>query len=114
MIALFYDTRLDPYKVRVAKYGYNRGEFRLAFRFRGRTHIMVINRVTGAMCLECPATRYFKCDKDDVIKGMTEQESVFHALNIMVTAVYSDIAAVARPESVRRGSQKGEQNHVQH
>lgn len=109
MIAIFYDSRLDPHRVKITKYGYNNGKFRIAFRFRGWTHIMIINRVTGAMCLECPATRLFKYDKDDALKGMTEDESSYHALNIMVTAAYADIVVVARPESVRRGSRKGEQ-----
>ena len=87
-------------------YGRNNGKFRLAFRFRGRTHIVVINRVTGAMCLECPARKYFKYDKDDAIKGMTEEESAYHALNIMVTAAYTDIVVVARSGSARRESRK--------
>lgn len=112
MIAIFYDNRLDPHRVKCTVYGHNNGKFRIAFRFRGWTHIMIINRVTGAMCLECPATRYFKYDKDDALIGMTEEESVFHAMNIMVTAAYDDIAVVARPEKVRCGSRKGEQNHV--
>ena len=102
MIAIFYDTRLDPHRVKVTKYGHNKGKFRLALRFRGSTHIMVINRVTGAMCLECPTTRYFKYDKDDALKCMTEEESAYHAMNIMITAAYNDIAVVARPGSSRR------------
>ena len=108
MIALFYDIRLDSYRVKVTKYGHNNGKFRLAFRFCGSTHIMVINRVTGAMCLECPATTYFNYTKDDAIKGMTEEESAYHALNIMVTAAYNDIVVVARPGDARRKSQKGD------
>lgn len=114
MEAIFYDTRLDPHRIKCTVYGHNNGKFRLAFRFQGHTHIMIINRVTGAMCLECPATHYFKCDKDDALKGMTEKESVYHALNIMITTVYADIVVVARPEDFRGGSRKGEQNHVHH
>jgi len=106
MIALFYDTRLDPHRVKCTKYGHNKEKFRLAFRFRGCTHMMIINLVTGAMCLECPGTRYFKYDKDDALKGMTEEESAYHALNIMVTAMYSDIVVVARPGDARRKSRK--------
>lgn len=108
MEAIFYDIRLDPHRVKVTKYGRNNGKFRLAFRFRGWTHIMVINRVTGAMCLECPATHYFKYDKDDALKGMTEDEASYHALNIMITAAYNDIVVVARPGDSRRKSQKGD------
>lgn len=104
--AIFYDTRLDSHIVKCIVYGRSNGRFRIAFRFRGRTHIMVINRVTGAMCLECLATRYFKYDKDDALKGMTEEESAYYALNIMVTAAHKDIAVVARPESIRRISRK--------
>lgn len=106
MIAFFYDKRLDSHRVKFSVYGRNKGKFRLAFRFRGWTHIMVINRVTGAMCLECPATKYFNYTKDDAIKGMTEEESVYHALNIMVTAAYNDIVVVARPGESRRESRK--------
>ena len=106
MIAFFYDNRLDSHRVKFSVYGRNRGKFRLAFRFRGHTHIMVINRVIGTMCLECPATRYFKYDKDDALKGMTEEESAYHALNIMVTAAYSDIVVIARPGESRRKSRK--------
>lgn len=108
MNVIFYDTRLDLHRVKCTVYGHNNGKFRLAFRFRGLTHIMAINRVTGGMCLECPATRYFKYDKDDGIKGMTEDEASYHALNIMITAAYSDIVVVARPEDFRRCSQEGE------
>lgn len=108
MNVIFYDTRLDPHRVKVTKYGYNNGKFRLAFRFRGWTHIMVINRVTGAMCLECPVTKYFNYTKDDAIKGMTEEESAYHALNIMITAAYSDIVVVARPGGSRCESQEGD------
>lgn len=106
MIAFFYDKRLDSHRIKFSVYGRNRGEFRLAFRFRGWSHIMVINRVTGAMCLECSATRYFNYIKDDALIGMTEEESAYHALNIMVTAAYSDIVVVARPGSSRRESWK--------
>lgn len=106
MIALFYDRRLDSHRVKFSVYGHNNGKFRLAFRFRGRTYIVVINRVIGAMCLECPATKYFNYTKDDAIKGMTEEESAYHALNIMVTAAHSDIVVVARPGDARRESRK--------
>lgn len=106
MIALFYDSRLDPHRVKCSLYGHNSGKFRIAFRFRGWTHVMVINGVTGAMCLECPAARYFNYTKDDALKGMTEEEAAYHALNIMVTAAYSDIVVVARPGESRRESRK--------
>lgn len=106
MEAIFYDTRLDSHRVKCTVYGHEDGKFRLAFRFRGVTHIMVVNRVTGAMCLECPGTKYFKYDKDDAIKGMTEDEASYHALNIMTTAAYKDIVVVARPEEFRRNSRK--------
>lgn len=108
MIALFYDTCLDPHRVKITKYGHKGFKFRIAFRFRGYTHIMVINRVTGAMCLECPATRYFKYDKDDAIKGMGEAEVVHYALNIMMTAVYKDIAVIAWERESYPNSLKGE------
>lgn len=108
MEVIFYDTILDPHRVKITKYGHNRGKFRLAFRFRGWTHIMVINRVTGAMCLECRATRYFNYIKDDALIGMSEEDSAYHALNIMVTAAYHDIAVVARPGDSRRESRKGD------
>lgn len=108
MIAFFYDKRLDLRRVKVTVYGRNKGRFRLAFRFRGWTHVMVINTVTGGMCLECPATKYFNYIKDDAIKGMAEEGSAYHALNIMVTAAYSDIVVVARPGDARRESQKGD------
>ena len=107
MIAIFYDSRLDPHRVKCSVYGHSKGKFRFAFRFRGWTHIMMINRVTGAMCLECPATRFFKYDKDDALKSMTEEEASYHALNIMLTAAYSDIVVIARPGGSRRKSQKG-------
>lgn len=106
MIAIFYDTRLNPHRVKCSEYGHDKGRFRVAFRFRGGAHIMVINRTTGAMCLECPATRYFNYTKDDALKGMTEEDSVYHALNIMVTAAYSDIVVVARPGESRRTARK--------
>ena len=108
MIAFFYDKRLDPHRVKCSVYGHDAGKFRIAFRFRGWAHIMVVNRAIGAMCLECPATRFFKYDKDDALIGMTEQESAYHALNIMVTAAYHDIAVVARPGESRRKPQKGD------
>ena len=107
MIAIFYDRRLDSHRVKCTRYGHNNGKFRVAFRFLGWTHIMVINRVTGAMCLDCPATRYFNYTKDDALKGMTEDDASYHALNIMVTAAYSDIVVVARPGESRRKSQEG-------
>ena len=107
MIALFYDSRLDPHRVKFTVYGRNKGKFRLAFRFRGRTHVMVINTVTGGVCLECPATKYFNYTKDDVIIGMAAEDLFYHALNIMVTTAYSDIVVVARPGESRRKSQKG-------
>lgn len=106
MIAFFYDKRLDSHRVKFSVYGRNRGKFRLAFRFRGWTHIVVINRVTGAMCLECPATKYFNYTKDDALKGMAEEESAYHALNIMITAAYSDIVVVACPGGSRHESRK--------
>lgn len=108
MIAFFYDKRLDSHRVKFSVYGRNRGRFRIAFRFRGWIHIMVVSSVTGAMCLECPATKYFNCTKDDVIIGMGAEEVFYHALNIMVTAAYSDIVVVARPGGSRRESQKGD------
>lgn len=106
MIAFFYDKRLDSHRVKFSVYGRDRGRFRLAFRFRGWTHVMVVNTVTGGMCLECSATKHFNYIKDDAFKGMTEEESAYHALNIMVTAVYSDIVVVARPGCSRRDSRK--------
>jgi len=108
MIAFFYDKRLDSHRVKFSVYGRSGGKFRIAFRFCGWTHVMVINTVTGGMCLECPATKYFNYTKDGVIKGMAEEESAFYALNIMVTAAYSDIVVVARPGSARCESQKGD------
>ena len=106
MIALFYDKRLDSHRVKFSVYGRNRGKFRIAFRFRGWTHVMVINTVTGGMCLECPATKYFNYTKDDVIIGMGAEDLFYHALNIMVTTAYSDIVVVARPGDARRESRK--------
>lgn len=106
MIAFFYDKRLDSHRVKFSVYGRNRGKFRIAFRFRGWTHIMVINSVTGAMCLECPATKYFNFTKDDVIIGMGAEDLFYHALNIMVTAAYNDIVVVARPGDSRCESRK--------
>ena len=107
MIAFFYDKRLDSHRVRFSVYGRNMGKFRLAFRFRGWTHVMVINTVTGGMCLECPATKYFNYIKDDAIISMMAEDIFYHALSIMVTAAYSDIVVVARPGESRRKSQKG-------
>jgi len=108
MIAFFYDKRLDSHRVKFSVYGRNRGEFRIAFRFRGWTHVMVINTVTGGMCLECPATKYFNCTKDDAIIGMASEDLFYHALNIMVTAAHHDIVVVVRPGDSRRESQKGD------
>lgn len=104
---IFYDSRLDPHRVKVTEYGHNNGKFRIAFRFHGWIHIIVVNRVTGGMCMECCATKYFNYTKDDALIGMTVAEATHHALNIMVTAAYSDIAVVARPEDVRRSPGKG-------
>ena len=106
MIALFYDKRLDSHRVKFSVYWRNRGKFRLAFRFRGWTHVMVINTVTDGMCLECPATKYFNYIKDDVIIGMAAEDIFYHALNIMITAAYHDIVVIARPGCSRRDSRK--------
>lgn len=108
MIAFFYDKRLDSNRVKFSVYGRNKGKFRMAFRFRGWAHVMVINTVTGGMCLECPATKYFNYIKDDAIIGMGSEDLFYHALNIMVTTAYNDIVVVARPGSARRKSQKGD------
>ena len=106
MIALFYDKRLDPHRVKFSVYGRNKGKFRMAFRFRGWTHVMVVNTVTGGMCLECPATKYFNYTKDDALIGMVAEDLFYHALNIMITAAYNDIVVVARPGESRRESRK--------
>lgn len=105
---IFCDMGLDFFKVKCTLFCQDGEKFRVAFRFRGWTHIMVINMAIGAMCLECPATKLFKYDKDDAIKGMGEAEAVHYALNIMMTAVYKDIAVIAWERESHPNSLKGE------